>query len=405
MDLQDIRRTRPIFVLLQYRCLNQSERKLKPATRIALDAQGDAAHVIPMGLLDTAKKTVGRARYTAAQGLRSAWYGGQYAIARRRSAGFNRPGEPVFKPQNKPQLKALRQAYFDLFRQDRANIEAGLYPDPVRRELRLRDFPKAVGRAQRFLSDVPEVDRRRLERNGTEVRAAEAADPKRFPAYYRQNFHYQTDGWLSEDSADIYDHQVEALFTGAADAMRRAALAELVKQVRGADQRNIQVLDLACGTGRFMSQVMTAMPKLQLSGLDLSPPYAETARKNVRRWPHVQVVEGKAEQLPFEDQSFDHLISIYLFHELPPRVRPQVIAEAARVLKPGGTFIIADSLQFGDNEGVDGFLEYFPEGFHEPYYNGYLNWAFDPHMEKYGFTAERLQLAFLTKVRVWRKAA
>ncbi len=358
-----------------------------------------------MGLVKDALKTAGRARYTAAQGLRSAWYGGQYALARRRSAGFNRPGEPVFKPNHKPQLKALRKAYFDLFRKDRENIEAGLYPDPVSRDLRLRDLPRAVQRAQSFLSDVAEVDRRRLERNGTEVRETVASDPKRFPAYYRQNFHYQTDGWLSEDSAEIYDHQVEALFTGAADAMRRAALAELVTEVQGHDQRKVQVLDLACGTGRFMGHVMRAMPKLQLTGLDLSPPYAEAARRNVRHWPHVDVVEGQAEALPFEAEQFDHLICIYLFHELPPRVRPKVIAEAARVLKPGGTFIVADSLQFGDNEGVDGFLEYFPEGFHEPYYKGYLSWAFDPHMNDAGFTSERRELAFLTKVRVWRKDA
>lgn len=371
--------------------------------RRVLDVAAYRAHVGLMGLIETAKRTAGRARYTAAQGLRSAWYGGQYALARRRSAGFNRPGEPAFKPSNKPNSKALRKAYFELFRQDRANIEAGLYPDPVQRELRLRDFPKAVRRAQRFLTDVSEVDRRRLDRDGTEVRQNDAADPTRFPAYYRQNFHYQTDGWLSEDSAEIYDHQVEALFTGAADAMRRIALAELVKQIQGRDQRKVQVLDLACGTGRFMGQIMRAMPKLQLTGLDLSPPYAETARGNVQSWPHVQVVEDAAEALPFEDDSFDHLISIYLFHELPPRIRPLVIAEAARVLKPGGTFIIADSLQFGDNSGVDGFLEYFPEGFHEPYYKGYLNWSFDPHMQQAGFTSEHLELAFLTKVRVWRK--
>ena len=356
-----------------------------------------------MGLIKTVRKTAGRARYTAAQGLRSAWYGGQYALARRRSAGFNRPGEPVFKPTNTPNLKALRKAYFDLFRQDRANIEAGLYPDPVDRELRFRDFPKTVSRAQRFLKDVAEVDRRRLDRNGTEVRENAAADPDRFPAYFRQNFHYQTDGWLSDESAEIYDHQVEALFTGAAAAMRRAALAELVREVQGKDQREVNVLDLACGTGGFMRQVLGAMPKLALTGLDLSPPYAHAARQEVARWPQVEIVEGAAESLPFEDERFDHLISIYLFHELPPRVRPKVLAEAARVLKPGGTFIIADSLQFGDNPGVDGFLEYFPEGFHEPYYKGYLNWAFDPHMEKVGFASERLQLAFLTKVRVWRK--
>lgn len=390
---------------MQVSCLTLSEWKLKDAARSVLDDAALRRHVVSMGLIKDAKRTAGRARYTAAQGLRSAWYGGQYALARRRSAGFNRPGEPAFKPTNKPNLKALRKAYFELFRQDRANVEAGLYPDPVRRELRFRDFPRAVQRAQSFLSDVSEVDRRRLDRNGTEVRSNEMADPKRFPAYYRQNFHYQSDGWLSEDSAEIYDHQVEALFTGAADAMRRLALAELVREVQGSDQRQVQILDLACGTGRFMSQIMSAMPKLRLTGLDLSPPYAEAARKNVRHWNHVEVVEGKAEALPFDDASFDHLISVYLFHELPPRIRPQVIAEAARVLKPGGTFIIADSLQFGDNEGADGFLEYFPEGFHEPYYKGYLSWAFDPHMEAAGFTAERLQLAFLTKVRVWRKNA
>ncbi|MEM7329218.1 MAG: class I SAM-dependent methyltransferase [Pseudomonadota bacterium] len=368
-----------------------------------LDDWLSRAHLGAMGLLRNVRKSAGRARYTAAQGIRSAWYGGQYMLARRRSAGFNRPGDPVFKPRNKPDVRALRQAFFDLFRQDRENVEAGLYPDPVNRELRLRDLPSSIRRAQRFLKDVSDVDRRRLARDGTEVRSSDAADPARFPAYYRQNFHYQTDGWLSEDSAEIYDHQVEALFTGAADAMRRLALAELIREVRGQDQRNVRVLDLACGTGRFMRQMMTAMPRLDLTGLDLSPPYARTARRHVSRWPHVDVVESAAEAMPFEDSSFDHLISIYLFHELPPRIRPQVMAEAARVLKPGGTFIIADSLQFGDHTGLDGFLEYFPEGFHEPYYKGYLDWAFDPHMETAGFTAERLKLAFLTKIRVWRK--
>lgn len=380
-----------------------SEQKLKIAGCAALDACADASHVRAMGVFEDTLRTVGRARYTAAQGLRAAWYGGQYALARRRSAGFNRPGEPVFKPERKLDQKALRAAYFDLFRQDRSNIEAGLYPDPVSQELRLRDLPKSLRRARAFLSDVTEVDRRRLDREGTEVRAHAAADPKRFPAYYRQNFHYQTDGWLSEDSAEIYDHQVESLFTGAGDAMRRIALGELVRAVRASGQTDTRVLDLACGTGRFMAQTLRAMPRLALTGLDLSPPYADAARHAVRRWPQAEVVEGLAEDMPFEAGQFDHLISIYLFHELPPRVRPKVMAEAARVLKPGGTFIIADSLQFGDVDGLDGFLEYFPEGFHEPYYKGYLSWVFDPSMQKHGFTSERLSHAFLTKVRVWRK--
>ena len=95
------------------------------------------------------------------------------------------------------------------------------------------------------------------------------------------------------------------------------------------------------------------------------------------------------------------------FTAMPP---PQpswckVIEEAARVLKPGGAFIVADSLQFGDNEGLDGILEYFPEGFHEPYYNQYLSWDFTPAMNAAGFQPERLETAFLTKVRTWRLAS
>ncbi|HAE93237.1 MAG TPA: class I SAM-dependent methyltransferase, partial [Hyphomonas atlantica] len=54
-----------------------------------------------------------------------------------------------------------------------------------------------------------------------------------------QNFHYQSGGWFTEDSADLYDTQVEALFTGTADAMRRAALAEISRELRGRDQRGV----------------------------------------------------------------------------------------------------------------------------------------------------------------------
>ncbi len=136
---------------------------------------------------------LGRARYAAAQGLRSAWYGAQYAAARRRSAGFNRPGEPPFQPsRGKPDIGELRRAWLALFRADRANIEAGLYPPP--RDVRLRDLPRALRSARHFLADVAEVDRRRLDRDGTELRRSPPTDLQRFPPYYRQNFHYQSGG-------------------------------------------------------------------------------------------------------------------------------------------------------------------------------------------------------------------
>ena len=49
----------------------------------------------------------------------------------------------------------------------------------------------------------------------------------RYPPYYLQKFHFQTDGYLSDGSAERYDHQVEVLFGGGAAAMRRHALVPL----------------------------------------------------------------------------------------------------------------------------------------------------------------------------------
>lgn len=355
-----------------------------------------------MSILKETGKQLGRARYAAAQGARAAWYSAHYALARRRSGAFTRPGEAVFQPETGAlDTKVLRAGFLDLFVQDRANIEAGLYRAP--NDVRLRDLAGALMSSRAFLKDVPEVDRRRTERKGTEVRETQADRIGRFPVYYRQNFHYQSDGWLSDDSARVYDTQVETLFAGAADAMRRTVLGELAKRLAGRDQRDVAYLDLACGTGRFLAQVMRNFPKLQASGLDLSPNYAAKARKATAAWKQVDIIEGAAEAMPIEDESLDFVSSIYLFHELPPKIRPLVFAEIERVLKPGGTFIFADSLQFGDVEELDPALEYFPEGFHEPYYKGYLKADLVGQMRAAGLEQGERQIAFLTKVTSFTK--
>ncbi len=360
------------------------------------------AQIGAMGLLDETGKQLGRARYAAAQGARSAWYGAHYVLARRRSGAFTRPGEAPFQPESGTfDAKAMRQGFLDLFAQDRANIEAGLYRAPD--DVRLRDLARALASSRAFLRDVSEVDRRRAGRQGTEVRQTKADRIERFPVYYRQNFHYQSDGWLSDDSARIYDTQVETLFAGAADAMRRAVLAELARGMAGRDQREVAYLDVACGTGRFLVQVLRNFPKVQASGLDLSPNYATRARRATRRWPQVDVIEGAAEAMPVADASLDFVSSIFLFHELPPKIRPLVFAEIFRVLRPGGTFIFADSLQFGDVEALDAALEYFPEGFHEPYYKGYLKADLVSQIEEASFVAGARKIAFLTKVMSFTK--
>ncbi|MBK8196898.1 MAG: class I SAM-dependent methyltransferase [Acidobacteria bacterium] len=355
-----------------------------------------------MRLIDRAAKTAGRARYAAGQGLRSAWYAAQMQAARRQSGGFTRPGEPEFRPSSgPPQMAELRKAYVRLFLQDRANVEAGLYPAPD--DLDFAAVPRALKSARAFLRDAAEVNRRRLARDGTEIRQQVGEGSNRYPAYYLQNFHYQSGGWFTDDSAELYDTQVEALFSGTADAMRRAALAEISRELKGRDQRTVSLLDVACGNGRFLEKVLGVWPKLKVTGLDLSPTYTEAARVRLAPWRQASIIHDAAESMPLDAGSQDLAVSIFLFHELPPKVRPQVLAEIFRVLKPGGTFILADSVQFGDYPALDGLLEYFPHGFHEPYYKGYLGWDLQQAVESCGFVKARQSLAFLTKVSVWRR--
>src|SRR5262249_10482476 len=155
----------------------------------------------------------------------------------------------------------------------------------------------ALRNSARFLADLPKVDKRRLERDGVEVRT-EAGGSGLYPTYYLQNFHYQTGGWLTEESARLYDTQVEILFGGAADAMRRIALGQLAVALRGKDQRRVRMIDLACGNGRFLAQTLAAFPRLGAAGLDLSPAYCAEARERLAPWAQVEIVKGAVEHAP-----------------------------------------------------------------------------------------------------------
>ena len=87
------------------------------------------------------------------------------------------------------------------------------------------------------------------------------------------------------------------------------------------------------------------------------------------------------------DESQDALTSIFLFHQLPPKVRSIVFSECARVLKPGGRLVLVDSLQRGDQPDYDGLLELFPQNYHEPYYKSYTNENFRRPCHKLRFDA------------------
>jgi ubiquinone/menaquinone biosynthesis C-methylase UbiE len=218
-----------------------------------------------------------------------------------------------------------------------------------------------------------------------------------------QNFHFQTGGWMTDDSARRYDTQVEVLFNGTANATRRQALPQLHEVFAGRDQRKLSLLDIGCGTGRFLDSLKQVWPRLPVFGLDMSEPYVRYARRHLERWSRINLAVGNAESLPAPDKSQDAVTSIFVFHELPPKVRRIVFRECARVLKPGGRLVLVDSLQRGDQPDYEGLLELFPQNYHEPYFKSYTNENFSALAAGCGLTHIRDVKAFVSKVMVFDK--
>jgi ubiquinone/menaquinone biosynthesis C-methylase UbiE len=349
-----------------------------------------------------------RVAYGATQLPRLAWYAGHgYALQRLAAQARRREGEEPPQPprpgDNRAPVLSQRRLYGDmaeLIGRDLANVEAGIYPLPADHDGSLQTLMR---RSRLFFDDLPEVYRRRKERRHDEVLTDDLRGKR--PDYYLQNFHFQSGGWLTEDSADRYDTQVEVLFKGTGNAMRRMALPELHEIFKGRDQRTLRLADIGCGTGRFLDFVKQAWPRLPVTGIDLSDAYLKHARHHLRRWSRVATLVAKAESLPLADASQDAVTSVFMMHELPPKIRSEVIGEAARVLKVGGRLVIVDSLQRRDVPDYAGLLERFPQNYHEPYFESYLDEDFAGIAKTHGLTHVRDEPAFVSKVMVFDKSA
>ncbi|MFF8726426.1 methyltransferase domain-containing protein [Streptomyces sp. NPDC015171] len=104
----------------------------------------------------------------------------------------------------------------------------------------------------------------------------------------------------------------------------------LIPQGRG------RLLDVACGTGIVTRRLAAARPGLRVTGADLTPAMVRMASA---RLPGT-IVRADSRRLPFPDGTFDAVTTVWLLHLLdaPGDVRA-VVAECARVLRPGGVYV------------------------------------------------------------------
>jgi ubiquinone/menaquinone biosynthesis C-methylase UbiE len=311
--------------------------------------------------------------------------------------------EPDAPKLTQAAIAEVRQRLDAITAIDWQDAEMGIYPASILFDSTLEDL---VRNYPRVWWDMPKIWDRAHQKAFRDF--DDAIDTTNYPNYYTQNFHYQTGGYLSEESADLYDLQVELLFNGGADPMRRRVLAPIKSGLAAFPDvapKQLQVLDVACGTGRTLKMLRGMLPQASLHGVDLSPAYLRKANQLLAADSGAlpQLVQGQAESMPYRDDYFHGVTCVFLFHELPGPVRQQVIDEVFRVIKPGGTFVICDSIQLDDSPLLSPMMEGFAKTFHEPFYRDYVRDDLTARLQNAGFELMGTQTHYMSKYLVGRK--
>jgi len=130
-----------------------------------------------------------------------------------------------------------------------------------------------------------------------------------------------------------------------------------------------KMLEVPVGTGVLTMPVYKTIPNAEVTCLDYSADMMAVARRRAEKMGliNVQFRQGDVGALPFEDGSFDIILSMNGFHAFPDK--EAAYKETFRVLKPGGSFCGCFYIR-GENRRTDWFIEklYTPKGFFTPPY-------------------------------------
>ncbi|MEQ1807266.1 MAG: rhodoquinone biosynthesis methyltransferase RquA [Burkholderiaceae bacterium] len=156
------------------------------------------------------------------------------------------------------------------------------------------------------------------------------------PRYLTQAYWW---AYVHPKAVQLFEREwlVNTILFGNYSRLRDAALAELGSVVHG------RTLQVACVYGNLTRKLQQRLAgDASLDVVDVLPIQLKNLHRKLPDDARVALLHGDSSMLPCADASYDQLLLFFLLHEQPDAVRSATLAEALRVVKPGGTVVIVD---------------------------------------------------------------
>ena len=118
-----------------------------------------------------------------------------------------------------------------------------------------------------------------------------------------------------------------------------------------ADFKPKRVLDLGCGTGNLTALIAANFPEAEIYALDISPDILKQCQKRFSNKTNIFYIEQSFEELSFEDNYFDLIVSSIAIHHVNDNAKMNLYKKVNEILKPGGIFEFADQT-YGATEEI-----------------------------------------------------
>ncbi|HYM35712.1 MAG TPA: rhodoquinone biosynthesis methyltransferase RquA [Steroidobacteraceae bacterium] len=156
------------------------------------------------------------------------------------------------------------------------------------------------------------------------------------PGYLQQVYWW---AYVHPRSVYLFERQwlVNLILWGNFPRLRDAALDALGVKITG------RTLQVACVYGDLTSRLAARMQSdARLDVIDILTIQLDNLARKLPNHGAVRLMQGDSAVLPFESDCYDRVLLFFLLHEQPEGVRRKTLAEALRVVKPGGEIVIVD---------------------------------------------------------------